>query len=296
MSGSDREPTVSLALRRRVAELPVIRDLPWRATRDPWAILVSELCCQQTQAARAVVAYERCLTRFPTPAACAAAPLRDVLDAWRGLGYYRRARSLHDAARSIVARHGGQVPDDLDALLALPGVGPYTARAVLAFAFERDVGVVDTNVARVLARAVANRPLTPAVAQRLADALVASGRGWAHNQAMLDHGALVCTPSPSCERCELRRCCGWHRAGRPTPDPAVRSAFTSRPQPRFAGSDREGRGRLVAAVLARPITTGALAHAAGWPDDHRRARRVAEALVAEGLLELDGDTWCVPAR
>ena len=139
------------ALRRRVAELAVVRDFPWRRTRDPWLVLVAELCCQQTQAARAVAAYERCIAAFPTPATCAAAPLRDVLEAWRGLGYYRRARALHDAAKAIVAEHGGQVPGDLDALLALPGVGPYTARAVLCFAFERDEAVVDTNVARVLA-------------------------------------------------------------------------------------------------------------------------------------------------
>ena len=175
--------------------------------------------------------------------------LRDVLEAWRGLGYYRRAR--------VAARRGDgdrraprrSVPDDLDALLALPGVGPYTARAILAFAFERDVGVVDTNVARVLARAVANRPLAPAEAQRLADALVPPRRGWAHNQAMLDLGATVCAPTPTCDRCALRPCCAWHRAGRPEPDPARRTAFASRPQARFAGSDREGRGRLLAAVL-----------------------------------------------
>ena len=250
-------------------------------------MLVAEVCCQQTQAARAVAAYERCCERFPTPAACAAAPLRDVLEAWRGLGYYRRARALHDTARAIVERHGGEVPDDLGALLALPGVGPYTARAVLAFAFERDVGIVDTNVARILARAVANRPLTAGEAQRVADELVPLGRGWAHNQAMLDLGASSCGPRPSCDGCKLRPCCRWRRAGPSAPDPAVHTALVSRPQARFAGSDREGRGRLLAAVLDGPVALAELAAASGWTDDPARARRVAERLALEGLVEFD---------
>jgi A/G-specific adenine glycosylase len=261
----------------------------------PWAILVAEFCCQQTQAQRAIAAYERCRSRFPTPAACADAPLRDVLEAWRGLGYYRRARALHEAAKVIVERHGGVVPDELASLLALPGVGPYTARAVLAFAFERDVGVVDTNVARVLARAVANRPLAPQEAQRLADALVPPGRGWAHNQAMLDLGATACGPTALCEHCVLRPSCAWHRAGRPGPDPAVRTAFASRPQARFKGSDREGRGRLLAAALDAPVAPDALAEVAGWPGDPARARRIADELVEEGLLELDDGDWRVAA-
>jgi A/G-specific adenine glycosylase len=269
----------------------VTRSFPWRATRDPWRILVAEVCCQQTQAARAVTVYERCCERFPTAADCAAAPLREVLEAWRGLGYYRRARALHEAARAIVDVHGGDVPDDLDALLALPGIGPYTARAVLCFAFERDVGIVDTNVARVLARAVANRPLSRGEAQRLADELVPEGRGWAHNQAMLDHGALTCRPRPSCERCTLAPACRWQRSGRGEPDPSTRTAFASCPQSRFAGSDREGRGRLLDAALTAPIPGLVLASAAGWPDDAQRAIRVADELVAEGLLEVVDGRW-----
>ncbi|MDQ4130378.1 MAG: A/G-specific adenine glycosylase, partial [Actinomycetota bacterium] len=129
-------------------------DLPWRATRDPWAVLVSETMLQQTQTSRVAPRYTAFLARFPTAAACAAAPAADILRAWAGLGYNRRALSLHRAAQAIVERHAGQVPDDLEALLALPGVGPYTARAVLALAFEADHGVLDTNAARVLARAL----------------------------------------------------------------------------------------------------------------------------------------------
>ncbi|HJV09099.1 MAG TPA: A/G-specific adenine glycosylase, partial [Acidimicrobiales bacterium] len=116
------------------------RDLPWRRTRDPWAVLVSELMLQQTQVPRVVPRYEAFLERFPTPAATAAAPVADVVRAWAGLGYNRRAVNLHRAAVAVVERHGGQMPATLDQLVALPGVGPYTARAVLAFAFEADVG------------------------------------------------------------------------------------------------------------------------------------------------------------
>src|SRR5262249_802442 len=128
------------------------RDLPWRRTRDPWAILVSELMLQQTQVARVVPRYEEFLDRFPTAAACASADVGDVITMWAGLGYNRRAVNLHRCAGAVVSSHGGSLPDSLDALTALPGIGPYTARAVLAFAFERDVAVVDTNVGRVLAR------------------------------------------------------------------------------------------------------------------------------------------------
>ena len=129
-----------------------LRDLPWRETRDPWAILVSEVMAQQTGVDRVIPYWHDFLARFPTPAACAAAPVGDVVRLWSGLGYNRRAVNLHRCAVAVVERHRGTLPDDLASLLALPGVGPYTGRAVLAFAFERPVGVVDTNVGRVLAR------------------------------------------------------------------------------------------------------------------------------------------------
>jgi len=278
----------SAALRHRIGALEVVRDLPWRRTRDPWLVLVAEVCLQQTQAARAIEAYRRCAERFSSPEECASAPRSAVLEAWAGLGYYRRARALHEAAGVIVARHGGVVPDRLEDLLALPGVGPYTARAVLAFAFERDVAVVDTNVARVLARAVANRALQPREAQSLADDLVVPGTGWKHNQAMLDLGALHCSATPRCAGCPLRPACRWRRAGPGAPDPAPRSAGVSRPQPRFEGSDRQGRGRLLAAATAGPVRLGDVARAAGWPEDPHRANLVASALVDEGLLRRDG--------
>jgi len=263
-------------------------DLPWRDTRDPWAVLVSETLAQQTQLARVVPAYHRFLAAFPTPAACAAAPLGDVLRAWEGMGYNRRAKHLHAAARAVVADHDGAVPDDLGALLALPGIGPYTARAVLAFAFERDVGVVDTNAGRVIARGVAGHPVRPAEAQDLVDAMVPPGRGWSFGQALLDLGATVCTSrDPDCAVCPVRRRCRWAAAGRPGPDPARGSAGVSVAQSRFDGSDRQGRGRLVAALRAGPVAAGAVAGAAGWPDDPARAERVAAGLVAEGLVVRD---------
>ena len=264
------------------------RDLPWRRTRDPWAVLVSELMLQQTQVARVVPKYAAFLERFPTVAACAASPAGDVVRLWAGLGYNRRALNLHAAARACVERHGGVLPDSLDELQALPGIGPYTARAVLAFAFERDVAVLDTNAARVLARWEGRR-LGPKEAQAAADAVVPSGRGWAWNQAMLDLGATVCTKRVArCDLCPVTADCAWHLAGHPAPDPSDGSAGTSGRQSTFAGSDRQGRGLLVDALRAGPVAGADLPSVMGWPDDPIRAERVAATLVRDGLAEPDG--------
>jgi A/G-specific adenine glycosylase len=271
------------------------RDLPWRRTRDPWAVLVAEAMLQQTQVSRVVERFGPFLDRFSTPAVVAAVPAGEVVAQWVGLGYNRRAVQLHGAARVIVERHGGAVPDDLEALMALPGVGSYTARAVLAFAFERDVAVVDTNAARVLARAVAGRSLSATEAQATADRLVPAGRGWAWNQGILDLGATVCRArNPECGACPLTPCCAW-AARRAEPDPAIGSAGTTRPQPSFAGSDRQGRGRLVAAMAGRALYPAELAAVAGWPGDPARAARVASTLVADGLARVDADgRLCLP--
>jgi A/G-specific adenine glycosylase len=266
------------------------RDLPWRRTRDPWAVLVSELMLQQTQVARVVPKWEAFIDRFPTPAACAAVAPGEVVRMWAGLGYNRRALRLHQTARSVTDGHGGRLPDRLEALIALPGIGPYTARAVLAFAFEHDVGVIDTNAARVLARAFAGRPLRATEAQRLADQLVPEGRGWEWNQAMLDLGATVCTSrAPACGQCPVATGCAWMRRGRKEPDPAVGSAGASGRQSTFTGSDRQGRGRLVDALRAGPVSLDAtvLAGACGWPDDPDRAARIVDGLVADGLAVVD---------
>lgn len=269
----------------------VRRDLPWRRTRDPWAILVSELMLQQTQATRVVPKYEAFLRRFPTPAVCAAAPPAAVIDAWAGLGYNRRALNLHRAAGAIVAEHGGELPDELDALLALPGVGPYTARAVLVFARERDVGVVDVNVGRLLARWL-GRSLTAKEAQTLADDLVPDGCGWRWNQALFDLGATVCRARrPACDACPVADWCRWRGSGA---DPAVGSAAASGRQSRFEGSDRQGRGRLVDALRRGAVQAVDLPGAMGWPDDRPRAERIARQLVGEGLVILDGDRYQLP--
>lgn len=264
------------------------RDLPWRRTRDPWLVLVSELMLQQTQVARVTPRYEAFVDRWPTPAACAASPVAEVVTAWARLGYNRRAVNLHRCAVAVVAEHGGRPPADLAALLALPGIGPYTARAVLAFAHERDdVGVLDTNAARVLARR-AGRRLGRTEAQAVADSAVPAGRGWAWNQAMLDLGATVCTARhPDCTACPVRPSCAWALAGRPDPDPAIGSAGVSGGQSRFAGSDRQGRGRLVDALRVGPVHRAGLAEAMGWPDDPDRATRVAATLVVDGLAVVD---------
>ena len=271
------------------------RDLPWRGTRDPWAVLVSELMLQQTQVARVVPRYQAFMDRFPTPAAMAATPVADVVTRWAGLGHNRRAVNLHRAATAVVADHDGRLPADLPGLLALPGIGPYTARAVLAFAFEQDVGVLDTNAARVHAR-WAGRRLGPAQAQAAADAAVPPGQGWAWNQAMLDLGATICTArAPRCAACPVAARCGWWAQGAPAPDPAVGSAGVAGGQSRFAGSDRQGRGRLVDALRRGQVEAGDLASAMGWPDDPQRAARVAATLAVDGLAAVGPDgTWRLP--
>ena len=268
-------------------------DLPWRATRDPWAVLVSEAMLQQTQVARVVPRWHRFLERFPTAVACAAAPVGDIVTEWAGLGYNRRAVNLHRCATAITERHGGTTPDDLAALLALPGVGPYTARAVLAFAFERDVAVVDTNVGRILARQSGER-LTVSAAQAMADDLVPSGLGWSWNQGMLDLGALVCTKrSPSCAQCPTASTCVWFGRGADDPDPAIGSAAVSGGQSRFTGSFREGRSRLLDALrLGGPVSPDRLCAACGWldrPDGETEARRAASTLVRDGLAVENAD-------
>ena len=261
--------------------VPRLRDLPWRRTRDPWRVLVAEVMLQQTQVERVVPKWEAFLSAYPSPAACARAPLGDVLRLWQGLGYPRRARNLHDAASVIVERHGGRVPDELAALVALPGIGPYTARAVLAFAHERDVAVVDTNIARVLARSVGRR-LTVTDAQAAADRLVPAGAGWVWNQTLMDLGATVCRPAPRCDACPIRLGCRWHLGANAPPDPAHGSAGVSTAQRRFEGSDRQARGRVLAT-----LTRGPAPRATFEP-------RIVDGLVADRLVTLDGDSVRLP--
>ncbi len=240
---------------------------------------------QQTQVARVIPKYEAFLEVFPTVTDCASGSVADVVRLWAGLGYNRRAINLHRCAVQVVERHEGVVPSTLPELLALDGIGPYTARAVMAFAFEDDVAVVDTNVARVLARQTSTT-FTAKQVQLLADDLAPVGEGWAWNQSLLDLGAMVCTKrNPSCESCPVASTCSWRGEG---PDPATGSAGVSGKQSTFIGSDRQGRGRLVDALRSTPVTEVDLAFVMGWPDDPQRAARVAAGLLVDGLAVLDG--------
>ncbi len=257
-----------------------LRDLPWRATRDPWHVLVAEVMLQQTQVDRVVPRWTEFCDRWPTPADFAAAPAADVLTAWQGMGYPRRALNLHRAAQQVVDLHGGALPADLDALLALPGVGPYTARAVLAFAFEADAAVVDTNVGRVLARRAGER-LTPRAAQQAADDWLPAGRAWLWNQTVLDLGATVCRPVPACSTCPVADGCAWR--GGSGVDPADGSAAVSRKQGRFDGSLRQARGAVMAALADGAVQVGAL----DLPGGHA-ADDVVASLAADGLVHTTG--------
>ncbi len=267
------------------------RALPWRSDPDPWAVLVSEAMLQQTQVSRVVPIFRAFLARWPTPAALAAAPVGDVVAAWQGLGYNRRAVRLHQAACAIVAEHDGAVPADVAALRALPGVGDYTARAVAAFAHGRPEAPVDANVARVLSR-LAGRALSPREAQRLGDGLVDADDPAAWGQALMELGALVCTARVArCEACPVAAHCAWRGQG---PDPAAATAHRSRPQGRFEGSDRQLRGRIVEALRSEGVPADRLAERIG-ADDPDRAQRLAAALVAEGMATWDGATLRLPA-
>lgn len=266
-----------------------LRDLPWRRTRDPWAILVSETMLQQTQVARVVDRLPRFLDRFPSPGACAAAPAGAVVDEWAGLGYNRRALNLHRSATVIVAEHDAVVPSDLANLLALPGVGPYTARAVRAFAFELPAAVIDTNVGRVLARVDGER-LSPRIAQARADELAGDTAPWLWNQSILEFGALLCTKrTPGCAACPLVSACRWRGRGE---DPAVGSAAVSTPQAPFEGSDRQLRGRLVDALRLGPVAVADVAGRIEAPID--RAGAIADGLVRDGLAVADGPVLRLP--
>lgn len=259
------------------------RPLPWRRT-TPWGVLVSEFMLQQTPVDRVLPVWHTWLDRWPTPADLAAVPVAEALRAWGRLGYPRRAQRLHATSRQITEQHGGAVPADADILRSLPGVGDYTAAAVLAFAFGRRSIVLDTNVRRVLARVlhgVAEPPGHVTSAERnRADLLwPASDRASARwSAAVMEFGALVCTArSPGCAECPLRDRCAWFAADRPAPQQRARR------QPEYVGSDRQARGALLAVVRDSPASVTLRRLEAAWPDAEQRARALA-GLVADGLV------------
>ncbi len=252
---------------------------PWRRPRpDPYAVLVSEVMLQQTQASRVAPAFERFLRSFPTVRSLATAPAAEVVRAWAGLGYNRRAVALWEAARTIVSSHGGRVPDDPSALSELPGVGPYTAAAVASIAYGRPVAAVDTNVRRVLARAVLGVQPDAVAPDALRAAAVSEidrtePGGW--NQALMDLGREVCRPVPRCGVCPLALQCRL----------AAREARPSGPrrrQPPFRGSFRELRGRVVEAVRAGPTSIAELSRLTGRTREE--VGRAVAALRADGLV------------
>ena len=259
------------------------RDLAFRHTRDPWAILVSEVIAQQTQAARAADAWEVFIAQFPTPAALAAVSPATVIRAWRGLGYNRRAVRLREAAIRIVEDHGGLVPDSLEELQALPGIGPYTARAVLAFAFDRPIAPLDTNVQRVLDRALGPLPTAARPRQAAADDFVAAPHPAAWSHALMDIGATICIArDPRCDACPIRTLCAWHATPRAVA-PGRRSP-SARP---FVSTTRWLRGRILDRLRDAP--DGEWVDFAGSIGIHPTAAVTLELarLQAEGLLELD---------
>ena len=261
------------------------RDLPWRRTdASAWSVMVSEFMLQQTPVARVLPVHEAWLTRWPTPAALAAAEPGEAVRAWGRLGYPRRALRLHAAATAIVAHHDGEVPADYDALLALPGVGDYTAAAIASFAYGRRHVVLDTNVRRVFARAVGGVEFPAASVTRaerdLATGLLpeddATAATWA--VAVMELGALVCTATnPSCPRCPLAETCGWRAAGHPAYDGPARRVQT------YAGTDRQCRGRLLGLVRDNHGAVAKHRLDAMWADPAQRERALA-SLLADGLL------------
>jgi A/G-specific adenine glycosylase len=273
------------------------RDLPWRRPGfSAWGTLVSEFMLQQTQVARVVPILEEWLHRWPNPSDLAAAPPSEVLRAWGSLGYPRRALALHACATAIAEQHGDVVPDDVDVLLALPGVGDYTARAIAVFAHGHRHPVVDTNVRRVLARAVQGVALPGAPNARrdlpAMAALLPEGREEqrAFNAGTMELGAIVCTArAPRCDECPLADVCAWRLAGFPVHDgPAPRR------QARFEGSDRQLRGRVMAELRVSdvPVTDAELAQV--LPDTAVRARILA-ALAVDGLAVRAEDGWTLPS-
>ena len=273
------------------------RDLPWRRPGFPaWGTLVSEFMLQQTPVVRVIPRLEEWLERWPTPADLAAEPAGEAVRAWQSLGYPRRALNLHACAVALTERHGGVVPNDVPALLALPGVGDYTARAVAVFAFGARHPVVDTNIRRVIARAVEGLPDAaapnakrdlPAMESLLPSDDDAAAR---FNAGMMELGALLCTArSPKCELCPLADLCAWRAAGYPATEVARRPV-----QKKYEGSDRQARGMLLKALRATSAPLPAAALAATLDDPARYGRALA-GLLADGLVvAVDDDLFALP--
>lgn len=270
------------------------RDLPWREPDvTAWGILVSEFMLQQTQVDRALPKWLAWMDTWPTPDALAKAPLSDVLRAWQGLGYPRRAMRLHASAQRIVSEFNGVVPSTQSDLLSLPGVGHYTAAAVAAFAFDQPAVVLDTNIRRVIVRAWSAQALPTAHLTQnevtLASNLVRDHDGAQWSAAVMELGALICTArAPKCERCPIQTSCAWFAAGQPDNAPARRK------QPAFEGSDRQARGALLRAVSASHLATASAIEAA-WADELQREKAMT-SLIKDGLVIRVDQGYCLPVN
>lgn len=265
------------------------RDLPWRRPgTSPWQVLVSEFMLQQTPVARVAPIWEAWVQRWPTPSATAAASAADVLRAWGKLGYPRRAKRLHECAQVITSDYGGVVPDAVDTLLSLPGIGAYTARAIACFAYGQRVPVVDTNVRRVVARAVHGRSdsASPSVAKDHSDVdnlLPDAATAPVFSAALMELGAVVCTArAPKCGQCPLSTC-AWRSAGFPP------STGISRPVQRYAGTDRQVRGRLLDVLRGSSVPVTAAQLDVAWLTDTGQRDRALDSLLVDGLVEQTAD-------
>ena len=265
------------------------RDLPWRQPEvTPWQILVSEFMLQQTPVARVAPIWLDWIARWPTPSATAAASAADVLRAWGKLGYPRRAKRLHECAITIATEHDDRVPEDVEVLLTLPGVGSYTARAVACFAYRQSVPVVDTNVRRVVARAIHGLADAgnPSAARDLADVaalLPDDETAPVFSAALMELGATVCTArTPKCGVCPLSMC-AWRAAGHPA------ATAGRRPAQRYAGTDRQVRGRLLDVLRASTSPVERTQLDVVWLTDTAQRDRALDSLLVDGLVEQTAD-------
>lgn len=292
------------------------RDLPWRQTRDPYRILVSEVMLQQTQVDRVLPKYRAFLDLFPSFEALAQAPTAEVIRAWAGLGYNRRAVNLQRTARAVLEQFAGQMPSDVAVLRSLPGIGPYTAGAVACFAFERDVAFLDTNIRRVVLRLFVGTDAPPPSEARLLDLaqmVVPQGCAWVWNQAIMELGALICTAAtPACWRCPLQSFCRDYAERRIADEQLFAEAagaggprrlrrVAERREPAFADSSRFYRGRIIDQLRSLPPDTALPLPQLGValkPDfsaaDLPWLRGLAEGLARDGLLLLEGDAARLP--
>lgn len=261
------------------------RPLAFRRTADPWSVLVSEVIAQQTQAARAAEAWTRLIAEFPTPAALAAASPATAIRAWRGLGYNRRALALRAAAIAIVEEHAGRVPGTFEDLVRLPGIGPYTARAVLAIAYDRDVAALDTNIRRVVGRAFVGEAvgIPDGRFQALADGFVPRGRAAMWTHALMDIGARFCRQrEPRCDGCPLAKHCRYLAAGLPDSTPRQRP-----PAKAFPSTSRWLRGRILDRLRDAPDGTWSVFDSAIGAFSAEAVQRQLARLGEDGLVELD---------